>query len=275
MAEILGGLGCSHAPSIAHVYDRKKTREPEWQPLFDAFDRAQEWLMSLGVDALVVIYNDHVDHYPLESWPQFAIGVGEKFEIADEGWLPRDFPPVPGHPDLAMHLATELVASGVDISVAYEQVVDHGILSPLPVINSGWALPIVPIEFNVIFDPRPSPARCWQFGRALGEAIASYDPASKVAVVGTGGLSHQLTGPDFGRLCPEWDREFLQLIQDDPEKLTAYSTADFARLGGEHSVEIVQWMAMRAALPAGSSTEFVFYYPHQIMGYGIAGFRAP
>ena len=275
MAEIVGGLGCSHAPSIAHVYDRRLTGEPEWKPLFDAFARAEQWLLSLGADVLVCIYNDHVDHYSLDAWPQFAIGVGESFDIADEGWLPRDFPPVPGHPELAMHLASELVASGIDVSVAYRQVVDHGILSPLPVIDSGWALPIVPIEFNVIFDPRPSPKRCWQFGKALGEAIASYDVATKVAVVGTGGLSHQLTGPNFGRICPEWDHEFLELIQTDPEKLTTYSLDDFARLGGDHSVEIVQWMAMRAALPAGSAPEFVFYYPRQIMGYGIAGFRAP
>lgn len=275
MAEICGGLGCSHAPSIAHVYDQKRTEEPGWKPLFDGFARAEEWLRSLGADVLVVIYNDHIDQYPLESWPQFAIGVGEQFDVADEGWLPRNFPPVPGHPALAMHLASELVASGVDVSVAYQQVVDHGILSPLPLLDRSWAIPIVPIEVNVIFDPRPSPARCWQFGKALGEAIATFESGTKVAVVGTGGLSHQLTGSSFGRVQPEWDREFLRLIQDDPEKLTAYSTADFARLGGDHSVEIVQWMAMRAALPPGTRAEFVFYYPYQIMGYGIAGFRPP
>jgi gallate dioxygenase len=265
-------MGCSHAPSIAHAYDRKLTREPEWQPLFEAFDRAQQWLMSLDLDALVVIYNDHIDHFPLESWPQFAIGVGETFAIADEGWHPRDFPPVPGHPALATHLATELVASGIDVSVAYDQSVDHGILSPLPVINSGWALPIVPIEFNVIFDPRPSPLRCWQFGQALGQAISSFEPGLRVAVIGTGGLSHQLTGPDFGRVYPEWDREFLDLIRYEPAKLTSYSLDQFAQLGGEHSVEVVQWMAMRAALPEDLGSAFAFYYPHQIMGYAIAGF---
>lgn len=275
MAKIVGGLGCSHAPSIAHIYDIRKTREPDWKPLFDAFDRAQEWLMSLGADALVVIYNDHVDQFPLGSWPQFAIGVGQEFAIADEGYSPRDFPPVPGHPDLAMHIATELVAAGVDISVAYEQVVDHGILSPLPVINEGWALPIVPIEFNVIFDPRPSPARCWQVGKELAKAIDSFDPEFKVAVVGTGGLSHQLTTADFGRVVPEWDRTFMDLIQNDPEELINYTTDDFARLGGDHSVEVVQWMAMRAALPEGTTPAFEFYYPREIMGYGIVGFNTP
>ena len=275
MADIVAGLGCSHAPSIAHVYDGRKTAEPEWAPLFEAFRRAEQWLMDRRPDALVCIYNDHIDHFSLDAWPQFSIGTGDSFEIADEGWSPRDFPPVPGAPALAEHIATELVADGIDITLAHRQVVDHGILSPLPVINSGWAFPVVPIAFNVIFDPRPSPARCWQFGEALGRAIASFDPAARIAVVGTGGLSHQLTGPDFGAVRPEWDREFLRLVAEEPEKLTSYSLDDFARLGGDHSVEIVQWMAMRAALPAGSRVDFTYYYPHQIMGYGIAGFQPP
>jgi hypothetical protein len=275
VAEIVAGLACSHAPSIAHAYDGRKTGEPEWKPLFDAFDKAQKWLLSLDLDALVCIYNDHVDQYSLDAWPQFAIGVGERFDIADEGWTPRPFPPVPGHPALAGHLAERLVTAGVDISVSYRQVVDHGILSPLPVIDENWAVPIVPIEFNVIFDPRPSPARCWEVGAQIGAAIRSFDPDARVAVIGTGGLSHQLTGPNFGRITPEWDREFLRLIADSPEKLRDYTLDDFARLGGDHSVEIVQWMAMRAAIPRDSAVRFAYYYPFQLMGYGIVGFEPP
>lgn len=275
MADIVAGLGCSHAPSIAHVYDGRKTTEPEWQPLFQAFDLAEEWLLSLDIDVLVCIYNDHIDHYSLDAWPQFAIGVGEEFQIADEGWSPRDFPPVPGHPALAMHLAKELVAAGVDITVAYNQAVDHGILSPLPVIDGGWAIPIVPINVNVVFDPRPSPARCWAVGQEIGKAIASFDKSVRVGVVGTGGLSHQLTGPDFGKIYPEWDRKFLRLIAESPQELVNYSTEDFARLGGDHSVEVVQWMAMRAALPEGAATKFHLYYPYQLMGYAITAFELP
>jgi len=275
MAEIVAGLGCSHAPSIAHAYDGRKTEAPEWKPLFDAFDRAEQWLLSLKPDALVCIYNDHVDQYWLDAWPQFAIGVGEQFDIADEGWTPRKFPPVPGHPALANHIAEQLVANGVDIAVSYRQVVDHGILSPLPVIDANWAVPIVPIEVNVIFDPRPSPARCWEVGAQIGAAIRSFDRDARVAVIGTGGLSHQLTGPNFGRICPEWDREFLRLISESPDRLRDYSLDDFARLGGDHSVEVVQWMAMRAAIHPDSKVRFTYYYPFQLMGYAIIGFEPP
>jgi protocatechuate 4,5-dioxygenase beta chain len=96
-----------------------------------------------------------------------------------------------------------------------------------------------------------------------------------VVVIGTGGLSHQLTGATFGTVYPQWDREFLQLLEESPQQLTLYSVEDFARLGGEHSIEVLQWIAMRAALPTEARMELRFYYPYGLMGYGIAGFRVP
>lgn len=275
MAEVVAGLGVSHAPSIAHVYDRGKTDEPAWQPLFTALDHAGQWLLELDLDALICIYNDHIDQYFLDAWPTFAIGTGERFPIADEGWTPRPFPPVPGHPALAEHLAASLMGAGVDVTVAREQVVDHGILSPLPLIDRNWAIPIVPLAVNVVWHPLPSPARCWQLGEAIGAAVASFGGAARIAVVGTGGLSHQLTGPNFGEVKPDWDREFLRLIDEDPEQLTKYSMTDFATRGGDHSIEVVQWMAMRAALPRNYRAAFTYYYPYQIMGYAVAGFCPP
>lgn len=274
MAEVVAGFACSHAPSIAHVYDRAKTEEDGWQPLFDGMEQGRQWLASHRPDVLVVIYNDHIDQFFLDAWPTFSIGTGERFAIADEGWGPRDFPAVPGDPALARHLADGLVHRGVDVTVCHEQVVDHGILSPLPLIDRDWAYPIIPIAFNVIFDPRPSPARCWEFGAALRAAIEDYPGDLRVAVVGTGGLSHHLTGSTFGQVDPGWDLEFLQMIEERPEKLTDFTLDDFAARGGEHSVEVVQWMAMRSAVGVDAEATFKLYYPYQIMGYGAMGFAA-
>jgi aromatic ring-opening dioxygenase catalytic subunit (LigB family) len=50
----------------------------------------------------------------------------------------------------------------------------------------------------VILHPLPTPLRCWKLGQALRRAILSYPEDLGVVVVGTGGLSHQLTGPRFG-----------------------------------------------------------------------------
>ena len=272
MASIVGGLGCSHAPSIGAVYDRKQTEEAGWKPLFESIAAGGRWVSEKRPDALVVIYNDHMDELWLANWPTFMIGVGERFEVADEGFGPRAFPAVPGHPRLAQHLARSLVDDGFDLAVMREQVVDHGILSPLPMLDENWAVPIVPVGINVVWDPLPSPRRCWELGRALGQAIRSYDEGIRVAVIGTGGLSHELEGEAFGTIHYEWDRKFLDLIQHDPEALSRYSMEEFRRLGGHHSVEIVQWIAMRAALPDEARAEFVYYYPKQVMGYAVAAF---
>ena len=67
----------------------------------------------------------------------------------------------------------------------------------------------------------------------------------------------------------------MDLIEKSPQELNSYTMADFARLGGEHSVEVVQWMAMRAALPSRARVERKFYYPFGMMGYGIMAFRVP
>ena len=278
MARVVAGIGCSHAPSIAHAYDHRLTEDPPWRPLFSAFARARQWLLEQNPDALVVIYNDHVDQYFFDAWPTFTIGVAEEYQIADEGWGPRAFPPVPGHAALARHLGARLVEDGFDLAASQRMVLDHGFLSPLPLLDQvghEWQIPVVPMTINVVQPPLPTPQRCWALGEALARAIQSFPEDRRVAVVGTGGLSHQLTGPTFGLVSPEWDRKFLQLLQETPQELTSYSIADFARLGGEHSIEVVQWLAMRAALPSDAKTELQFYYPYGLMGYGIVGLRVP
>jgi hypothetical protein len=278
VARVAAGIGCSHAPSIAHAYDHRLMEDPPWKPLFSAFARARQWLLEQNPDALVVIYNDHVDQYFFDAWPTFTIGVAEEYQIADEGWGPRAFPPVPGHAALARHLGARLVEDGFDLAASQRMVLDHGFLSPLPLLDQvghEWKIPVVPMTINVVQPPLPTPQRCWALGEALARAIQSFPEDQRVAVVGTGGLSHQLTGPTFGLVSPEWDRKFLQLLQETPQELISYSIADFARLGGEHSIEVVQWLAMRAALPSDAKTELQFYYPYGLMGYGIVGLRVP
>ncbi len=68
-------------------------------------------------------------------------------------------------------------------------------------------------------------------------------------IVGTGGLSHQVHGERAGFNSEAWDREFLELFVRAPERLLDMTHADFVRLGGAESVEIIMWLAMRGALP--------------------------
>jgi protocatechuate 4,5-dioxygenase, beta chain len=171
------------------------------------------------------------------------------------------------------------VADEFDPTICQELEVDHGVISPLPMVDFAegdgqWRIPVVPLAVNVILHPLPTPRRCYKLGQALRRAILSYPEDLGVVVVGTGGLSHQLTGPRFGRVTPDWDQEFMRLLAEDPEALCAYKHEDFIKLGGTESVEVVNWLAMRGALPPDARPIVEAYYPHKIMGYGLQAFAA-
>ena len=69
-------------------------------------------------------------------------------------------------------------------------------------------------------------------------------------MVGTGGLSHQMIGERAGFNDEQWDREFLELIERDPERLARMTIEDFVRLGGNEGAEVIMWLIMRGALDA-------------------------
>jgi protocatechuate 4,5-dioxygenase beta chain len=281
VARIVGGIGASHAPSMEHVYDAgdEVRLSDEWQPLFGPFQQVARWLEELRPDRLVVIYNDHMDGFFLDAYPTFALGMAEEYPIADEGFGARPFPPVPGDASFSWHIARSLVADEFDITMCMDLEVDHGVISPLPMVDfsegdGGWKIPIVPLAVNVILHPLPLPARCFKLGQALRRAVLSYPEDLSVVVVGTGGLSHQLTGPRFGRVTPEWDKEFMRLLVEEPEALTELTHEELIKRGGTESVEVVLWLAMRGALPKESRPVVEAYYAHRIMGYGLQAYAA-
>jgi len=119
------------------------------------------------------------------------------------------------------------------------------------------------IEINVLQYPLPTAARCYKLGQAVRRAIESFPQDLKVAVVGTGGLSHQIHGERTGFNNPEWDDEFLRRMVDDPLSLTRMRHADFVRLGGAESVEVIMWAGRCAARSMTRSNVFIktFIWP--------------
>src|SRR5207342_297259 len=94
----------------------------------------------------------------------------------------------------------------------------------------------------------PSARRCFRLGRSLRKAIESYPEDLRVALVATGGLSHQVHGERCGFNDTAWDLEFLDLIEKDPERLAGMTIADYAERGGLEGAEVIMWLVMRGAL---------------------------
>ncbi|MEJ0042339.1 MAG: gallate dioxygenase [Rhizomicrobium sp.] len=263
MARIIGGIGTSHVPTIAMAYDRKKQNEPAWAPMFEGYKPVADWLAAKKPDVLVTFFNDHASSFFFDLYPTFAIGIGEQFEVADEGGGKRPLPPIKGNLDLSIHLAEQLVNEEFDIATFFDRPLDHGVFSPLPLLlphDPAWPAALVPVSVNVVQYPLPTARRCYKLGQAVRRAVESFPQDLKVVIVGTGGLSHQVHGERAGFNDESWDREFMELFVRAPEKLLDMTHADFVRLGGAESVEIIMWLAMRGALPGRLRTLHESYY---------------
>jgi gallate dioxygenase len=251
MATIIGAIATSHTPTIGFAKDRRLENDPVWKPIFDAYEPIRAWLAEKRADVLLTIYNDHVTSFFFDHYSPFALGVDDLYRPADEGGGVRNVPPLPGAPELARSIASSLFGEEFDISFFRGKPVDHGCFSPLSMLaepDGSWPWKILPLQVGVLQFPIPTARRCYRLGGALGRAIRADPSDLRVVIVATGGLSHQVHGERCGFNNPEWDHQFLDLIENDPVALTTLTHAQYAERGGLEGGEIIMWLIMRGAL---------------------------
>ena len=71
-------------------------------------------------------------------------------------------------------------------------------------------------------------------------------------MIGSGGLSHQLDGERAGFINKPFDLKFMQSMVDEPEWAAQYSILELVEKTGTQGVELLNWLAARAAAPAGA-----------------------
>lgn len=251
MAQIIGGIGASHSPTIAFAKDTNKANDPAWAPIFAGFQEVKNWVAAQHIDVLFMIFNDHITSFFFDHYSTFVLGVDDQYTPADEGGGARDYPPIQGHAELSRHLANALVADEFDMSFFQKKPLDHGLFSPLSMMlpdDNSWQGSVIPLQVGVLQAPIPSAKRCYKLGKSLRKAIESYPKNLRVAIVATGGLSHQVHGERCGFNNTAWDDEFLELLEHAPEQLTELRLADYIERGGMEGAEVIMWLIMRGAL---------------------------
>jgi len=277
MARIIGAVAASHTPTIGFAFDRDSRGDPAWAPIFENFAPLARWLAEKKPDVLVLVYNDHITSFFFDHYSAFALGIGPEWPVADEGGGPRKLPPIAGHPELAAHIGRSLVADEFDLSFYQRRALDHGVFSPLSMLMPhapAWPAKLVPLQMGVLQLPVPSARRFYKLGQALRRAIESYPEDLRVALVATGGLSHQVHGERCGFNDPEWDQRFLDLFERDPERLADMTLAEYATLGGVEGAEVVMWLTVRGALPAQVRCLHRGYYLPSMTGIATAIYEA-
>ena len=262
MARIIAGVGSSHVPAIGAALDNGKTEEPYWKRVFSGFEKSKKWMAQTKPDVAIVVYNDHASAFSVEMIPTFALGCAAEFPPADEGWGPRPVPVLKGHPELAAHIAQSVILDEFDLTIVNKMEVDHGLTVPMNLLfgtPKEWPCPVIPLAVNVVMYPPPTGHRCYMLGKAIRKAVESYREDLKVVIFGTGGLSHQISGPRAGLINSKWDKSFLDNLTKDPKKLTRIPHIDYMREAGAEGIEMVMWLIMRGALDDKVDEVYRFY----------------
>ena len=71
-----------------------------------------------------------------------------------------------------------------------------------------------------------------------------------MVVLGTGGLRHQLDGERAGFINRDFDLQFMESLIHDPKWATQFNSTQLVEKAGTQGVELLMWLASRAALGA-------------------------
>jgi len=272
VAEFAGAFAASHGPLI--IREWTAVPQPEKDRLTTAFKELGRRLAAAKPDVLIVVSPDHWSNFFLDNYPAVCIGVGETNDGPPEPWM-KDFPhrTLAGHPRLASHLVNESMREGFEPTVSHRLKLDHGSCIPLWRMQLDTLPKIVPLLLNSIEPPMPSLSRCLQWGRFLRKAIESYAGKLRVAVLGTGGLSHSIGEKTMGAIHEDFDRETIRLFSSSEQSLISFLEKELPARGNG-SEEVRNWLVAHGAA-GGRGFELVDYLPVPavIVGCGFASWR--
>ncbi len=255
MAQIIGAVTTSHVPAIGGAIAKGLQQDPYWKPFFDGFPPIREYLADNKPDLVVILYNDHGLNFFLDKMPTFAVGAAHEYLSEDEGWGIPPQPAFEGDVDSSWSIINSLIDDEFDITTCQEMLVDHATTLPMALLwpegskpGGEWPCPILPVCINTVQYPLPSPTRCYKLGQALNKAIKALPADKKVLIIGSGGLSHQLDGERAGHINKPFDMQCMEKLVNEPEWLTQFTNVDLVDKAGTQGVEVLMWLAARAAM---------------------------
>jgi aromatic ring-opening dioxygenase catalytic subunit (LigB family) len=251
MAEIVAAVATTHTPGLLGWF----TNAPEDQQNAArvAFERQRKHIEAAKPDVIIIFGNDHLLNWPINNTPEYTVGIGPRHvgpaDWYDEWLAQKQKYSVAGSEDLARYIVNGTGKVGVAMSYLREMQFDDSISVPLCWLNPEMKIPLIPISMNCTVPPIPTPRRAYEVGLKLGEVLRSYPGNERIALVGSGGLSHEPGGPRYFYIDEEFDRMFLDLLKaGDHEKLMEKCTLErMEEAGSGGTAELIAWFVVLAA----------------------------
>ncbi len=264
MASVAAAMAMTHSPGLTGWFDAAPDQEQVMAR--SAFEKMRAHLDERAIDLLVIIGNDHLLNWPIGNTPEYTVGIDANHIVpADwyDGWLQLEKYHVNGHAPLARHIVNESARNGLSMAYKRGMQFDDSVSVPLAHLNPDMDRPIIPITLNCTVPPIPELRRAYQVGTIVRQVIDDYDGDERIAVIGTGGLSHEPGGPRYFFIDEEFDLWFLDLLtQGDHEKLLNECTFErMEEAGSGGTAELLAW-AFALAFTQGPA-EVLGYAPSQ------------
>jgi 2,3-dihydroxyphenylpropionate 1,2-dioxygenase len=245
---LVGAFALAHTPQLIA---RPATEDRELVlRVHAAFARVKRRLGELAPDAIAIVAGDHVEGFFLNAVPALAVYAGQECAGTFGHYRYR----FAIHEPLARAVVEQGIERGFDLLYTQDAPLDYAFFVPLHFAMPEPAVPIVPLHVNVYLPPQPTPRRCHEWGRALGEILSAWP--QRVVLVASGGMSHypgtdRYASPDF-----EWDRQTLDRLREGRgHELTALTGEELDKAG---NVELRTWITVLGAV--GDAPADVYCY---------------
>lgn len=274
MAEIVSVMALAHAPGVTGWLDAAP--EEDQARIVAGYEEMGRLLRATKPDVIVGIANDHMLNLPLEDPPDFCVGTAAHWHGPAEffkPWLNQDGYDIDGRPDIAAALTKAGQEAGLNLTARDDLLFDDNWSVPLFYLTPDYSIPLVPIHMNCINPPVPTPEESVRAGKVIANCLKNDLPTGlRVAVMGTGGLSHEPGGPRYFTMDEEFDAWFMELLEEgDLDKVCREATVDrMNAAGGGGTTELLAWMVAMAAA-GGTRARSVFYVGSPEMRCGIGG----
>ena len=256
---------------------------------------ADTWA-KVAPDACVILGNDQRELFLEDFQPAFLVYYGEKFYhqpltqeqkaqlppgIAEAEWgvRPETYTEYDGVPDLAQVVFERGMEQGFDLAASNKWPVHdghHHVGAPHAFgyvfrrVMKDNVIPTLPIITNTFYPPnQPTGRRCFALGRLIREAIGRWNPDARVAVVGSGGMSHFAIDEDLDRrvLDALESRDEVALSSIEQNLLTSGSselrnwiTAAGVLFDGDLKGDVVDYVpCYRSEAGTGTANGFVYW----------------
>jgi protocatechuate 4,5-dioxygenase beta chain len=249
------------------------------------FAALKQQLEAFKPDVLLVVGDDQAEVFTEANMPTYclftcaevhgSINIGLIGEPEEENHITLRC-----GSELARHLLDALNHMGFDVSETKElkpvgrpkRGLGHAFTRPVAKVTPQLNVPIIPLHVNCYFAPMPSARQCYELGRAIARALK--DRPERVAILASGGLSHDPRGPRAGWIDTALDRWVLEQLRSGNVEALCHLfefDSDTLRSG---TGEIRSWIVVAGAC-RGTRATIVDYIPahHAVTGLGFAHFN--